>query len=177
MAFSQYIVNHLMAILPPTKLYWAKTKLWKIAGVNLDSSVRIISSAKYWGEGRLSIGKGTFVGHEVVFLTSRSQILIGDEVDIGPRVSIINGTHEIDMTGSRTAGEGNSDDIKIENGVWIGANSTILSGVQIGQKSIIGAGSVVTNNIPDHVIAVGIPCRPIKKWQPKSKTWTLVDGY
>jgi acetyltransferase-like isoleucine patch superfamily enzyme len=51
----------------------------------------------------------------------------------------------------------------IEDDVWIGANATILPGVRVGKGSVIGAGSVVTNDIPEYSIAVGIPARVISK--------------
>lgn len=53
--------------------------------------------------------------------------------------------------------------IEIGNNVWIGGNVTILPGVKIGDDSVIGAGSVVTKDIPSDVIAVGNPCKPIKE--------------
>lgn len=53
--------------------------------------------------------------------------------------------------------------IRIGNNVWIGANCTILPGVEIGDNTVIGAGSVVTKSIPSHSIAVGNPCKVIKK--------------
>ena len=56
-----------------------------------------------------------------------------------------------------------ADPIKVGNNVWIGGNVVVLPGVTIGNNVVIGAGSVVTKNIPDNVVAVGNPCRVIKK--------------
>lgn len=91
-------------------------------------------------------------------------IKIGKNVDIAPRVCIVSGSHNIDMIGDHSAGPGSGGNIVIEDGVWVGANSTILPGVTIGKKSIIGAGSIVIKDIPSYCIAVGNPCKPIKKW-------------
>ncbi len=59
--------------------------------------------------------------------------------------------------------------ITIGNNVWIGAGSTILAGVNIGDNTVIGAGSVVTKSIPDNVVAVGIPCKVVRKITQEEK--------
>lgn len=64
-----------------------------------------------------------------------------------------------------------SDGIIIKDGAWIGNNVTILCGVEIGKKAIVGAGSVVTHSIPDCCIAVGNPARIIKKWDFNTNKW------
>jgi acetyltransferase-like isoleucine patch superfamily enzyme len=68
------------------------------------------------------------------------------------------------MLNVRSAGNNIGLDITIKDGVWVGFGTLILPGVTIGEKAIIGAGSVVTKDIPAYTIAVGIPCKPIKKW-------------
>lgn len=64
--------------------------------------------------------------------------------------------------------------IWIDDGVWIGANSTTLPGVTIGRKSVIGAGSVVVDDIPAFCIAVGNPCKPIKHWSPETASFEKI---
>jgi acetyltransferase-like isoleucine patch superfamily enzyme len=61
--------------------------------------------------------------------------------------------------------------VRIEKGCWIGEKVIILPGVNIGERSIIGAGSVVTKSIPAYSIAVGNPARVIKTWNKDSKQW------
>lgn len=88
---------------------------------------------------------------------------------IGPQVSIITGDHKIDTVGKYMVNV--SDDEKvpendlpvvIEDDVWIGANSTILKGVTIGEGSVVAAGSVVTKNVPAYTIVGGVPAKIIK---------------
>jgi maltose O-acetyltransferase len=111
-----------------------------------------------------------------VFIScSTPGIEIGSFVDIAPRVTIINGTHEIDMVGVHTAGIGKCLPIKIENGVWLGAGSIILPGVTIGEKAMIGAGSVVSNDIPSYTLSVGVPCRPIKQWEAEKDMFVVLS--
>lgn len=96
-----------------------------------------------------------FIGHYVLIGSGDASISIGDHCNIGPRVSIINGDHELTATGPRVAGSGYSKPIVIEDGVWISAGSMIFRGVRIGQRSFISGGSVVTRNVPTESYAEG----------------------
>lgn len=102
----------------------------------------------------------TFLNYNCVILDT-SPVDIGENVFIAPGVCIACSGHAIDAR-QRAKGIGTSAPITIGRDVWIGANSTICGGVTIGDKSIIGAGSVVTKNIPAGVIAVGNPCRVLR---------------
>lgn len=79
----------------------------------------------------------------------------------GPNVSLYTPNHAIDA-GERRAGYEQALPISIGNNAWIGGSVTVLPGVTIGDDVIIGAGSVVTKNIPSHVIAAGVPCRVMR---------------
>ena len=63
----------------------------------------------------------------------------------------------------------------IESGVWIGAGAIILPGITIGENSVIGAGSVVTRDIPANVVAVGNPCRVMREINEKDKIYYYKD--
>lgn len=93
-------------------------------------------------------------------------VAIGDNVKIGACVLITDtDAHPMDYMAHRTSNEGTkSAPIVIEDDVWMGTHSIILKGVTIGARSIIGAGSVVTKNIPPNCVAGGNPCRVIKKY-------------
>lgn len=103
----------------------------------------------------------TVINYNCVMLDT-SPIHIGENVFIAPGVCLACSGHAIDAV-QRAQGIGTSAPITIENDVWIGANVTVRGGVTIGAKSIIGAGSVVTKDIPSGVIAVGNPCRVIRQ--------------
>jgi maltose O-acetyltransferase len=167
-------VNKLFGLTPLTRWYRLRAQMLRIAGVDCARSARIVSSAVFVIK-NLSIGEDTFIGHQVfIGGYAGSKITIGDNVDIAPRVVVNSGTHEIDMLGAHSAGALTGGEINIQDGAWIGANSTILSGVTIGRKAVIGAGSLVCHDIPDFTIAVGNPCRPIKKWDPETKTFMKI---
>jgi maltose O-acetyltransferase len=91
-----------------------------------------------------------------------NKVHIGKRVQIGSNVQIITATHPLDAK-LRTLGPELAYEISIGNQVWIGSGVIILPGVTIGSDSIIGAGSVVTKDIPAKVVAVGNPCQIAKK--------------
>ena len=88
--------------------------------------------------------------------------VIGDNCQIAPGVSIYTAGHPVHPAARNTAYEYGID-ITIGNNVWIGGNTVILPGVHIGDNVVIGAGSVVTKDIPSWYIAAGNPCKLIRK--------------
>lgn len=88
-------------------------------------------------------------------------VTIGEYVQIGPDTVISTAGHPLDLA-ERVRPVATANPIVIGDNVWIGAKAVILDGVTIGDRSVIGAGSVVTKDIPADVVAVGNPCRVIK---------------
>lgn len=112
-------------------------------------------------------GKNTYIGNNVyvnfnLTLVDDTRIEIHDHTMIGPNVTIVTGTHPLEPQLRKQKAQYNLPVI-IEENVWIGAGVIILPGVHIGQNSVIGAGSVVTKNIPENVLAFGTPCKIVKK--------------
>lgn len=95
----------------------------------------------------------------------QGRIIIKDDVMIGSGVHMYVANHRYDLKDKNIIQQGHqlAKDICIEEGAWIGANAIILPGVTVGKNSVIGAGSVVTHDIPPFSIAVGSPARVIKK--------------
>lgn len=89
-------------------------------------------------------------------------IVIGENAFIGPGTCFACPCHPL-VAEERNQGLIYSKGITLEKNVWIGANCTILGGVTIGEGSVIGAGSVVTKDIPAGVVAIGNPCRVLRK--------------
>ncbi|HSV14851.1 MAG TPA: acyltransferase, partial [Tepidisphaeraceae bacterium] len=84
-------------------------------------------------------------------------------VAIGPGCYITDHDHGLDPSRPPLAQQMIAAPTRIEDWVWIGANAVILKGVTIGQRTIIGAGSVVTRDLPPNVIAVGVPARVVRQ--------------
>lgn len=129
----------------------------RLLGYQVDYSARIYSSVVIRGEMEVYIGKDTFIGDMSTIVGGRSIVHIGDFCDISDRVSIVTGTHEIDIDGVRIAGKGLSKNVKVGNGVWIGYGAIILPGVTIGDKSIIAAGCVVNKDVAPYTVVAGNP--------------------
>ncbi len=64
--------------------------------------------------------------------------------------------------------------MEIGDGTWIGTNAVIVGNVRIGKNCVIGANSVVTKDIPDYCVAVGIPCKVIKRYSLETQNWVKV---
>ncbi len=97
----------------------------------------------------------------------KAKLIIGNYVRVGPNVCIYVANHNIYDSGIPIVNQGYTEkDVIIENDVWIGANSVILPGVHIGKGAVIGAGSVVTKNLPPYSICGGVPAKVIKQ-RPK----------
>jgi maltose O-acetyltransferase len=109
---------------------------------------------------RLSIGDRTFINADFLIIGG-GFVTIGADCLIGPRCAIYTPNHAPDVT-RRLEGWELPIPVTIGNNVWLGGSVTITPGVTIGDNSIIGAGSVVTKDIPANVIAVGNPCRVVK---------------
>ena len=105
------LIYFIFLLIPATRFYRLKSFIYRIAGFNVDKNARIVSSARLYGN--ISIGKDTFVGHEVLIATGSEPVVIGDYVDIGPRVVIVNGTHKLTPSAHRIAGSGLSNQIVI----------------------------------------------------------------
>lgn len=101
-----------------------------------------------------------YINHNSVFLDC-AKIKIGNNTFIGPNCGFYTAIHPIKAQ-ERIKGLESAKPITIGSEVWIGGNVTILPGVTIGNKSVIGAGSVVTKDIPPNVVAFGNPCKIIK---------------
>jgi len=171
-----YFIGFIIRLLPVSRFFRLKNTLFKFAGIKLHKTARIYSNVKIYGNGELRIGKDSFIGHDVIIISSSPAVIeIGDFVDIAPRVYIGTGSHKIQPKSNRIAGQGKTLSIKIGNGSWIGANSSILPGVTIGEKVIVAAGSVVTKDIEPYSVVAGVPAVQKKRWDFSEETWVNND--
>ena len=108
----------------------------------------------------IEIGENFFMNMNCVILDG-AKVTFGDNVFVAPGCGFYTAGHPLDAE-RRNAGLEYALPIRIGNNVWIGAQVCILPGVTIGDNSVIGAGSVVTKDIPSGVLAAGNPCRVIR---------------
>lgn len=115
----------------------------------------------------IELGENFFANYNFIVLDG-NYVKIGDNVWIAPNVGIYAAGHPFDME-ERIGGLEYAFPVEIGDNVWIGGGVSIIGGVKIGKNSIIGAGSVVTKDIPEGVLAVGNPCRVVRKITPEDK--------
>lgn len=109
----------------------------------------------------ITTGKDFYMNFDCVILDV-APVTIGDNVMCGPKVQILAATHSLDSDERNFSGTELGKPVVIGNRVWIGAGVIICPGVTIGDDAVIGAGSVVTRDVPAKVFAAGNPCRVIK---------------
>ena len=115
----------------------------------------------------ITIGNNVFINFGCIIFDC-GEVTIGDNTMFGPRAGIYTTNHALDPE-ERIKNICISKPINIGKRVWLGADVKIIQGVTIGDDTIIGAGSVVTRNIPSGVVAAGNPCRVIRKITEKDK--------
>ena len=141
--------------------------------INIGSNIKLISSSKFYGEGifpvslyaineksKIEIGDNCVI--QGTSIRCNEEIKIGNNVVFAGNCKLIDHDHHIDLE-KRNLSNYPSKPIMIEDYVLFGYNVTVLKGVKIGKGAIIGAGSVVTNDIPEMCIAAGNPAKVIKK--------------
>lgn len=109
----------------------------------------------------IEIGENFYANHHLTILDG-NKVIFGDDILIAPNCSFYTAGHPLEPE-LRKAGLEYAKPIRIGNRVWIGGNTVVLPGVTIGDDSVIGAGSVVTKDIPAGVVAVGNPCKVVRK--------------
>lgn len=141
---------------PPEKV---RELFSKLTASKIDESCFIIPPFHTEFGKNTKIGKNVFINSCCRF-QDNGGIEIGDKTMIGPNVTIVTVNHEINP---ETRINAIPKPVKIGKNVWIGADCTILPGVIIGENSIIGAGSVVTKDVPANIAVAGNPAKLIKK--------------
>lgn len=146
-------------LLPPTRIEERKELLKSFLGKIGDNFIFEQPFHCDYGY-NIEIGENFFANMNLVILDG-AKVTIGDNVFIAPNVGIYTAGHPLDVK-QRTAGLEYAYPVTIGNNVWIGGHVVILPGVTIGDNAVIGAGSVVTKDIPSDSVAVGNPCRVVK---------------
>ncbi len=146
--------------LRPTLLKERNMLLQRILGKADDDT--FINQPFYCDYGKhIRVGRRFFANFGLTVL-DEAYVTIGDDCFIGPNVGIYTACHSTDPLERNTQREW-AKPVTIGNSCWIGGSVTILPGVTIGNNVTIGAGSVVTRDIPDNSVAVGNPAKVIKK--------------
>lgn len=121
----------------------------------------------------IEVGKNFFANYNCTIIDV-AKVKIGDNCQFAPNVSIYTAGHPLHPV-SRNSLYEYGISVTIGDNVWIGGNTVIMPGVHIGSNTVIGAGSIVTKDIPDWVVAAGNPCRVIKQITEEDKKYYYKD--
>lgn len=139
-------------------------------GIQIGNNVSILSNTIIECTGVIrSIGVGLTIGNNVgisqnCFIQVRGKVTIGNDVIIGPGVSIFSENHNFNDPSLPVRLQGETrKGVTIEEGAWIGTKAIILDGVRVGRNSIVAAGSIVTRDVPSYAIVGGVPARVLKE--------------
>ena len=130
---------------------------------------RFCITAPFWCDYgcNIEIGENFYTNHNCVILDG-AKVTFGDNVFVAPNCTFSTAGHPLDAE-QRNQGLEYAYPITVGDNVWFGASVTVLPGVTIGSNVVIGAGSVVNRDIPDGVVAVGNPCRVLRKITEEDK--------
>jgi len=134
-----------------------------------------------FGEGKIAIGTNCHIGDNVHMVAS-SSLTFGNGCLLASKVFISDTSHgSYRADGCQPSTPPNDrplcgDPVTIGDNVWIGENVVILPGTHIGNGCVIGANAVVTKDLPENCIAVGSPAKPIKRFDEKTVSWTVIDN-
>lgn len=145
-----------------------RNKIMKQLFKNVGENVWIEPNFRCKFGKNITIGDNVYINFGCIILDC-SEVTIGSHTLLGPNIGLYAANHSTDTT-ERINGGCYGKPIHIGNNVWLGGDVKVLQGVTIGDNTIIGAGSIVTKDIPDNVIAVGNPCKVIRKITEEDKT-------
>ena len=147
----------------------------KLSQIKFGNNVRLGEFTRincYSKNGKIVFGNNVYAVNRNSFLVG-GNIIIGNNTLLGSDICITSENHGMEVESDLNFGKQPliCRDVVIGDGCWISEKVIILPGVHIGKKCVIGAGAVVTKDIPDYSIAVGNPARVIKKYNFETKVW------
>ncbi len=146
------------------KAYFLKARLrhiyWRFILEEMHPTVRVYGKIIVGYPGNIKVGAHSTLNDGVI-LNGRAPLIIGSHVHVSPFCALNTAGLDISKTmGDRTHVVA---PIVLEDGVWLGTNVLVSPGVRIGRNSVIGAGAVVTKDIPPNVLAAGVPAKTIRE--------------
>lgn len=176
----QYILKFKIRFKKASILWPIEIRISNLRNVYISENVVIMPNniIRILDDCKLYIGKNTYIGSFSHIAGTKNNIIIGKDVLIADRVfiSTVDYKYEDIHKPIKCQGYISKGDVIIHDECWIGIGSTILSGVKIGKHSVIGANSIVINDIPPYSVAVGNPAHVIKQYNFKEKNWIKIKN-
>jgi maltose O-acetyltransferase len=154
-------IDLLISLLPTAWCWNVRASLYRLAGVKVGKTTRVFARIKVRSDPRnLSIGEWTAIGHSCT-MAAQAQIRIGDNCAVAPAVRIFT-SDELGAAAWRSNDNAALGPVVIEDGAALMWGSLILPGVRVGRGAVVGAGAVVTGDVPPNALVGGVPARIIK---------------
>ena len=122
----------------------------------------------------LVCGERVFINFGATIL-AQARVTLGNGVMVGPNCSLITVGHPVNDQEMRAGGWEIAKPIAIGDNTWLGANATVLPGITIGKNCVIGAGTLITTDIPDNSLVLGSPGRVVRKLENNEDSWERQD--
>ncbi|MCG7277339.1 sugar O-acetyltransferase [Corynebacterium singulare] len=122
----------------------------------------------------VTVGKGVFINFGATIL-AQARVTLGDRVMLGPNCSLITVGHPVNDHEMRADGWEIAKPITIGENTWFGANVTVLPGVTVGKNCVVGAGTLVTRDVPDNSLVLGSPGRVVRTLENNEDAWERKD--
>jgi acetyltransferase-like isoleucine patch superfamily enzyme len=146
-------------VLERLRRLWLRLKAWWLFG---HRRIHVYGDFTAINPRNIRVGSNVAINHGV-FLLGRTGITIGNDVVLSARCMLIDGGLALDDSAPTVERAHSEAPIVLEDGAWIGAGAIVLAGVTIGRNSIVGAGSVVTRDVPPDAVVAGNPARVIRR--------------
>ncbi len=162
-----YILHRFTDLFPNDEVFKSlRSFILKPFGLRISTGSKFGRGVFVQDYGKFRVGNKSVVNNLVYFDSSHG-IVIGDGCDIGFKSCFITSTHKLesDFQNDRPIDESRCGQIVIEDFVWIGANATILPGVTVKRGAVVGACSLVTSDVEENSVVVGIPAKKVKSLQ------------
>lgn len=147
-----------------THAFRIKATIMRLAGYAVGSGAKIVGPILISTQCDLKIGAESWIGASLT-IHGNGSVEIGDRCDLGPGIVFLTGTHAVGDS-NRRAGMGRNTRIVVKNGCWLGALSTYLGDLEVGDAAVIGAGSLVNKDIDPSSLWGGVPARRIRDLPP-----------
>lgn len=165
----EVFILHIVGFIPS---HYFRRFFYRLGGVKIGRGSAIHMGARFYNPWNIKIGKDSIVGEGVV-LDGRGKLIIGDHVDIATEVMIYNAEHDVNAEHFAAVESVTLEPVIIEDYVFIGARAIILPGVTVKKGAVVGAGAVVTKDVPAFTIVGGVPAKPIGERKDKNPHYRL----
>ncbi len=160
--------NYILRIVGCIPSHHIRRFFYRLEGMQIGKGSSIHMGAIFYKAKNIRIGKDTIIGENSV-LDGRDKLIIGNHVDIASEVMIYNAEHDVNDEKFKAI----IAPVEIEDYVFIGPRAIILPGVKIGKGAVVGAGAVVTKDVPEGKIVGGVPAKEIGERKLKDPNYKL----